>query len=106
MDANHFRDRAAKAREMARSGDDLRLAEMLLEVAFDLESEAEAIEAEQRAANLRTVPLPQATVTWFRGVHVTHRDAPPASPAPAAKRWTTAAEPIMFGVPETCPVRA
>jgi hypothetical protein len=35
---------------MARAGEDARLAEMLLEVALDLEAEAEAIEAEQREA--------------------------------------------------------
>ncbi len=46
MDANHFRQRAARAREMAKSGDDPRLAEMLLEVARDLDAEADAIDAE------------------------------------------------------------
>ena len=45
MDAIHFRERAARAREMAQSGDDLRLSRMLLEVALDLDAEAEAIEA-------------------------------------------------------------
>lgn len=47
MDANHFRSWAARAREMAKSGDDPRLAEMLLEVARDLDAEAEAIDAER-----------------------------------------------------------
>ncbi len=46
MDATHFRQRAANAREMAQSGDDLRLSRMLLDVALDLDAEAEAIEAE------------------------------------------------------------
>lgn len=45
MDAAHFRKRAARAREMAESGDDLRISQMLLEVARDLDAEAEAIEA-------------------------------------------------------------
>jgi hypothetical protein len=45
LDATHFRQRAARAREMAQSGDDVRLSRMLLEVAFDLDAEAEAIEA-------------------------------------------------------------
>jgi hypothetical protein len=46
VDANHFRNRAARAREMAKSGDDPRLVEMLLDVARDLDAEAEAIDAE------------------------------------------------------------
>jgi hypothetical protein len=47
LDASHFRRRAANARELAQSGDDLRVSQMLLEVALDLDAEAEAIEAEQ-----------------------------------------------------------
>ena len=46
MDATHFRQRAARARELAQSGDDIRLSRMLLDVAADLDAEAEAIEAE------------------------------------------------------------
>jgi hypothetical protein len=46
LDAAHFRQRAAHAREMAQSGEDFRLAVMLLDVAIDLDAEAEAIEAE------------------------------------------------------------
>jgi hypothetical protein len=46
VDATHFRQRAAHAREMAQSGEDLRLSRMLLDVALDLEAEAEAIEAQ------------------------------------------------------------
>jgi hypothetical protein len=44
LDAAHFRQRAAHAREMAQSGDDVRLSRMLLEVALDLDAEAEAME--------------------------------------------------------------
>ena len=46
MDANHFRQRAAHAREMATSGEDPRLSQMLLEVARELDVEADSIEAE------------------------------------------------------------
>jgi hypothetical protein len=45
LDAAHFRQRAMRAREMAQSGDDVRLSRMLLEVALDLDAEAEAMEA-------------------------------------------------------------
>jgi hypothetical protein len=45
LDATHFRLKAARAREMAQSGDDIRLSRMLLEVALDLDAEAEAMEA-------------------------------------------------------------
>ncbi len=44
MNAGHFRQRAAKAREMAQTGGDFRLSRMLLDVAQDLDAEAEAIE--------------------------------------------------------------
>lgn len=47
LDANHFRQKATRAREMAQSGDDIRLSRMLLEVALDLDAEAAAIEAEE-----------------------------------------------------------
>jgi hypothetical protein len=53
LDAAHFRRRAAKAREMAQTGDDLRLSRMLLDVALDLDAEAEAIDAEIMAAPIR-----------------------------------------------------
>ncbi len=46
MDANHFRQRAAHARQMAMSGEDPRLSQMLLEVARELDVEADSIEAE------------------------------------------------------------
>jgi hypothetical protein len=44
LDAAHFRKRAARAREMAQSGDDVQLSRMLLEVALDLDAEADAME--------------------------------------------------------------
>ena len=46
MDAEHFRQRAARARELAQSGDDVRLSRMLLDVAIDLDAEAAIMEAE------------------------------------------------------------
>jgi hypothetical protein len=45
LDATHFRQSAARAREMAQSGDDMQLSRMLLEVAIDLDAEAEAMES-------------------------------------------------------------
>ena len=47
MNAEHFRERAARAREMAQFGDDLRIAQMLLDVARDMDAEADAIESGQ-----------------------------------------------------------
>jgi hypothetical protein len=55
VDATHFRQRAARAREMAQSGDDIRLSRMLLEVAVDLDAEADAIES-SHAADRRRFP--------------------------------------------------
>jgi hypothetical protein len=49
LDADHFRQRAARARELAQSGDDVRLSRMLLEVAEDLDAEAHAMETVDRA---------------------------------------------------------
>lgn len=46
MDALHFRRRAAYAREIAKSGEDPWISEMLLEVAGDLDAEAATIDAE------------------------------------------------------------
>jgi hypothetical protein len=65
LDATHFRQRAAHAREMAQSGDDIRLSRMLLEVALDLDAEAEAIEAESmlQTCNPRRMALQDALVT-------------------------------------------
>jgi hypothetical protein len=45
LNASHFRQRAARAREMAQFGDDFRISQMLLEVALDMDTEAAAIEA-------------------------------------------------------------
>jgi hypothetical protein len=61
MDATHFRLRAARAREMAQNGDDIRLSRMLLEVASDLDAEAEAIEAEMGAEGGRRHPARSVT---------------------------------------------
>lgn len=47
LDAPHFRRKAADAREMAQSGDDVRLIQMLLEVAVEMDAEAALIEASQ-----------------------------------------------------------
>lgn len=47
MNASHFRQRAARAREMAQFGDDIRISQMLLEVAQEMDAEAETIEAGQ-----------------------------------------------------------
>ena len=46
MDALHFRTRAAKARMMAENGDDVRISRMLLDVADELDAEADLMEAE------------------------------------------------------------
>ncbi|MEA2742787.1 MAG: hypothetical protein QOG25_1158, partial [Acetobacteraceae bacterium] len=43
MNASHFRQRAARAREMAQFGDDIRISQMLLEVAQEMDAEAETI---------------------------------------------------------------
>ncbi len=50
MDAVKFRLKAARARELAQTGDDFRLSRMLLEVASDLDAEAEAIDAQKLAS--------------------------------------------------------
>jgi hypothetical protein len=68
LDATHFRNRAARARELAKAGEDPRLAQMLLEVAVDLDAEAEAIDAEQRdAARLRPEPALGAVLSAVDG---------------------------------------
>jgi hypothetical protein len=46
MDALHFRQRAEQARELARNGEDMRLTQLLLALADDMEAEAEAIDDE------------------------------------------------------------
>ena len=63
LDAAHFRQRAARARELAQSGDDLRLSRMLLDVAIDLDAEAEAIEAEMAQDHHRPVRRRRALVS-------------------------------------------
>jgi hypothetical protein len=50
LDASHFRRRAAIARELALTGEDVRLAQMLMELAADLDAEADTMEAEQAGA--------------------------------------------------------
>jgi hypothetical protein len=45
LDAAHFRHRAERARELARTGEDVRLTQMLLQVAAEMDAEADAIEA-------------------------------------------------------------
>jgi hypothetical protein len=69
LDASYFRNRAAIARELAQTGDDVRLAQMLMELAVDLEAEAEAIEAEQASAALSrpqqtSTPMPRPADRW------------------------------------------
>jgi hypothetical protein len=73
LDATHFRLRAARAREMAQSGDDIRLSRMLLEVALDLDAEAEAIEAEvtterRGLARLRPARTEQEALLHVAGI--------------------------------------
>ncbi len=53
LDATHFREQAARAREMAQKGDDIRLARMLLDVASDFDAEADAIEAQTATKHSR-----------------------------------------------------
>lgn len=56
MDALHFRQRAEQARELARNGEDMRLTQLLLALADDMDAEAEAIDDESIMA---TLPLGQ-----------------------------------------------
>jgi len=79
LDAAHFRQRAAHAREMAQSGDDLRLSRMLLEVALDMDAEAEAIEAS--SADQQRAP-PRVTLSELREA-VLHTIGPDADTTPA-----------------------
>ena len=51
MDAAHFRHQAEHARAMAKLGDDPLLTQMLLDVACDLDAEADAIQAKASAAS-------------------------------------------------------
>jgi hypothetical protein len=47
MDALHFRKRAQQAREQARDGEDMRLTQLLLAMADDMDAEAEAMDASE-----------------------------------------------------------
>lgn len=75
MDAIHFRQRAARARELAQSGDDVRLSRMLLEVASDLDAEADAMETGDRDARPRAC-RPEARTALL------HMIGLPADPRP------------------------
>lgn len=60
MDALHFRRRAEQARELARDGEDMRLTQLLLALADDMDAEAEAMDADDQrshAANGSTLTL-------------------------------------------------
>nr|WP_294531208.1 hypothetical protein [uncultured Rhodopila sp.] len=67
---------------MARAGEDARLAEMLLEVALDLEAEADAIEAEQRDAGLVITEPAETHPSWL---WIPVREIKSASPIPAER---------------------
>ncbi len=97
MDAAHFRQRAARAREMAQSGDDVRLSQMLLEVALDLDAEADAMESGQYTERRR---FPRVKRPGTRG-SLLHTIDPPTSPRPVriidmsiggAKFWSDRAQ--------------
>jgi hypothetical protein len=76
LDAAHFRQRAAHAREMAQSGDDVRLSRMLLEVALDLDAEAEAMESND-VAERRGFPRVIRPEILEAFIHVTDPDTDP-----------------------------
>jgi hypothetical protein len=57
LDAAHFRKRAARARELAQFGDDLRISQMLLDVAHEMDAEADAIDAEHPEEQRRSPRL-------------------------------------------------
>ncbi len=73
MDAIRFRQKAARAREMAQSGDDVRLSRMLLEVAIDLDEEAEAMEAQAALSNHMSRDQP-GTEKYGALLHNTHNN--------------------------------
>jgi hypothetical protein len=73
---------------MARAGDDARLAQMLLEVAVDLEAEAEAIEAEETQAKPLAVNPPEPALTWLWGLQRPARELNPVTSAPATETVT------------------
>nr|WP_294552434.1 hypothetical protein [uncultured Rhodopila sp.] len=70
---------------MAGAGEDARLAEMLLEVALDLEAEAEAIEAEQRDARLMPAESPEPKPLWLWQLRGPCRELTGPSFPPAAE---------------------
>ncbi len=51
MDALHFRKRAEQARELARDGEDMRLTQLLLALADDMDAEAEAMDADEERSH-------------------------------------------------------
>jgi hypothetical protein len=77
LDAAHFRQRAAHAREMAQSGDDVRLSRMLLEVALDLDAEAEAMEINS-STERRRASRTHGRAVYGALLHVTDSRTDPA----------------------------
>jgi hypothetical protein len=61
VNGNHFRTRAATARAMAETGSDPRLSLLLLELARDLEAEADAMETNVTSPETRTIAVPAPT---------------------------------------------
>jgi len=59
VNAEHFRDRARQAREMAGLGQDLRLRVLLLDLASELELEAMTLETEEQRS-----PQPGSAGPW------------------------------------------
>jgi hypothetical protein len=58
LDALHFRKSAARARIMAQNGDDVRISRMLLQLADEMDAEADLIEAEAQAQAGMPDPTP------------------------------------------------
>jgi hypothetical protein len=63
MDALHFRRRAEQARELARDGEDMRLTQLLLALADDMDAEAEAMDANDERSHAAS----GSTLTLSRG---------------------------------------
>ncbi len=87
MKARHFRLKAAEAREMSKSGEDPILARMLLDVAHDLEAEADLIDAEHLALSGGS-PKPLPASAWRNG-------SDPAVPANGPPEGPIAATPTL-----------
>jgi hypothetical protein len=87
LDAAHFRKRAARAREMAQSGDDVRLSRMLLEVALDLDAEADAMETRE-VRERRRFPRLSRPAIYEALLHMIgpYTDPRPADPRSADSR--------------------